>query len=282
MKIAFTFLFLLAISFTSIQSQELQDVLDAYFEVIGQDAYNGVTSIKATGKSVAQGMENDFTIYQIRPNKFRLEVEIQGSKMIQSFDGEKAWYVAPWTGSTDPIEMAGVQQKNFARQADFDGMLYNYAEKGYQTELIGSEDMEGTEVFKIKQTAQDGDIFYHFIDKENNILLKTTSILKMGDSEAQTETSYSNYNEIEGMVMPYNMEVKMNGQMVSQIKIENVEMNTEFDEAVFTMPAKEEKIMEEEKTKVQPEDEEIIDDERKEEQPNEEKLLKDEKKEKQP
>ncbi len=245
MKSVFTLLFVLTISIFSVQAQSLQEVLNSYFEVIGQEAYNNVTSMKATGKSVGQGMENEFTVYQQRPDNFRLEVNIQGTQMIQSFDGEKAWYVASWTGSTDPIEMSEVELKSFKRQADFDGTLYNYEEKGYQTELIGTEDMEGTEVFKIKQTDQEGDIFYQFIDTENFILLKTTAILKMGESETESETYYSNYNEQEGIVIPFNIEVKMNGQIVSQIKIEYVELNIDIDKAIFAMPAKEEQPEEE-------------------------------------
>jgi len=159
--------------------------------------------------------------------------------LCQSFDGEKGWYVAPWTGSTDPIELTGVQLKSMERQADFDGTLYNYDEKGYQTELIGTEDMEGTEVFKIKQTDKEGDIFYQFIDTENFILLKTTAVLKMGESETQSDTYYSNFNEQEGMVIPFNIEVKMNDQTVSQINIEQVEFNVDIDKAIFTMPPKE-------------------------------------------
>ncbi len=44
------------------------------------------------GKSIGQGMENDFTMWQKRPNSFRLEVDIQGAKMVQVFDGE-IWMV---------------------------------------------------------------------------------------------------------------------------------------------------------------------------------------------
>lgn len=239
MKSVFSLLVVLAISISSLQAQDLQEILNSHFEVIGQEANNNITTMKATGKSVGQGMENEFTVYQIRPNSFRLEVNIQGTQMIQSFDGEKGWYVAPWTGSTDPIELTGVQLKSMERQADFDGTLYNYDEKGYQTELIGTEDMEGTEVFKIKQTDKEGDIFYQFIDTENFILLKTTAVLKMGESETQSDTYYSNFNEQEGMVIPFNIEVKMNDQTVSQINIEQVEFNVDIDKAIFTMPPKE-------------------------------------------
>jgi hypothetical protein len=160
--------------------------------------------------------------------------------MIQAFDGEKGWFVAPWTGSTDPIEISGVQLKSLKQQANMDGMLYNYKDKGYITELIGKEDMEGTEVYKIKQTDQEGDIYYYYMDAENFVLLKTSSKIKVGESDVESETLYSNYKEFEGMMIPYSFESKTNGQTISQINIEKIELNPEIDQTLFTMPAKQE------------------------------------------
>jgi outer membrane lipoprotein-sorting protein len=185
-------------------------------------------------------MELDFVMLTLRPEKFRLEVDIQGAKMIQAYDGEKGWFVAPWTGSLDPIEISGVQLKTVKLQADMDGMLYNYEKKELITELIGKEDMEGTEVYKIKQTDKEGDVYFHFIDAENYVLLKTTSKVKMGESEIESETLYSNYKEYEGLMMAHSFESKTNGQTMSQINIEAVELNPEIDAAIFTMPPKQE------------------------------------------
>ena len=70
MQKTFYLLFVLTISLFNLQAQDLQEVLDNYFEVIGQEANNNISTMKATGKSVGQGMENEFTVYQMRPNSF--------------------------------------------------------------------------------------------------------------------------------------------------------------------------------------------------------------------
>lgn len=240
MKKLISLIFIFSTLFSFVRSQDLTEVLNSHFKAIGQEKLTAVNSMKTSGKTIAQGMELDFNIFTQRPEKFRLEVDIQGAKMIQAFDGEKGWFVAPWTGSLDPIEISGIQLKSIKQQANMDGMLYNYAEKGYTTELLGKEDMEGTEVFKIKQTDKDGDVYYYFIDAENFVLLKTSSKVKMGESEVESETFYSNYKEFEGMMMAYSFESKTNGQTVSQINISNIELNPEIDPAIFTMPPKQE------------------------------------------
>ena len=240
MKKTLSIISLIVVFLTGISAQDLNSVLASHFTTIGQDKLSSVKSMKSTGKTIAQGMELDFEIYTQRPEKFRLEVDIQGSKMIQAYDGEKGWFVAPWTGSLDPIEISGVQLKSMKLQADMDGMLYNYEKKELATELMGKEDLEGTEVYKIKQTDKEGDVYFHFIDAENYVLLKTSSKVKMGESEIESETFYSNYKEFEGMMMAHSFESKTNGQTMSQINIETVELNPEIDEAIFTMPPKQE------------------------------------------
>jgi outer membrane lipoprotein-sorting protein len=232
--------FIFTILHVNLKSQDLTEVLNSHFKAIGQEKLTTINSMKTSGKTIAQGMELDFDIFTQRPEKFRLEVDIQGAKMIQAYDGEKGWFVAPWTGSLDPIEISGVQLKSIKQQANMDGMLYNYAEKGYTAELLGKEDMEGTEVFKIKQTDKDGDVYYYFIDAENFVLLKSSSKVKMGESEVESETFYSNYKEFEGMMIAYSFESKTNGQTVSQINISSIELNPQIDATIFTMPAKKE------------------------------------------
>jgi outer membrane lipoprotein-sorting protein len=238
MKKLFSVILIITLFLSQGISQDLAEVLNSHFKAIGQEKLKTINSMKTTGKSIAQGMEFDFVIMTQRPDKFRLEVDIQGAMMIQAFDGEKGWLVAPWSGSTDPIEISGAQLKSLKLQADMDGMLFNYDAKGLTTELTGKESMEGTEVFKIKQTDKDGDVYYQYLDAEAFVLLKTSAKVKMGESEIESETFYSNYKEIEGMVMAYSFESKTNGQTVSQINMEKVELNPVIDPAIFAMPAK--------------------------------------------
>ena len=240
MKNLITLIFAFTFSIIGLQAQDLQEILDSHFETIGQENFIKHKTMTAKGKSIQQGMETDFTVWHKRPDSFRLEVDIQGATMVQVFDGEKGWYIAPWTGSTDPIEMSGWQLDAFAREADFDGMLYNYEEKGYKAELIGAEDMEGTEVFKIKLSGDDGNIYYHYIDSENFVLLKKTSKMKMGDSEIETDTYFSNYKEKDGIVLAYSVENRTNGQTASQVNIVEVIFDVDIDDSIFAMPEKQE------------------------------------------
>jgi hypothetical protein len=222
---------------SSIFAQDLDQVLKQYHETIGADKVLQMQTVYSKGKVMQFGMEMEYTNYITRSGKYYLEVPIQGQLMKNAYNGEVAWMVAPWTGTLDPIELTGIQLKSMKRQADMDGMLYNYAEKGYTTTLEGTEDLEGTKVYLIKQVDADGDIFVHYMDAENYVLLKTKATLAYQGSTIEAETYYSNYKPVDGVIMPFSMESKVNGQTQSTIVIEEYAFNKPVDDALFEKPA---------------------------------------------
>ncbi|MCU0371038.1 MAG: hypothetical protein MUC31_06460 [Bacteroidales bacterium] len=228
----------LCISGSFVFGQDLDDVLKQYFETIGMDKLATVQSLTMKGRSMQMGMETTFTTMSKRPDKFRLEVDIQGQTMIQAFDGQKGWLVAPWTGTTDPQEIPADQGKFMKWQAEIDGFLYNYQEKGLTTELIGKEDLEGTPVFKIQQTNQDGDIFTYYLDAENYVILKSEITTHMMGNVIKQEGNNSNFKQVEGMVFPFSIENRSGGQVLNQVVVDTILIDQEINDSIFIMPAK--------------------------------------------
>lgn len=223
-----------------LQAQNLDEVLNNYFEANGQEKYNRLETVVMKGVSIAQGMENDIVIMQKRPDKLRVEVDIQGMKMIQAYDGNKGWIIAPWAGSTDPVELSGFQLSMVKTQADFEGPLYNWKEKGHKAELLDREDLEGTEVDVVKLELKDGDVNTYYIDSENHVLLKMDSKTMDGSETVESETYFGNYKEENGMLIPFSIENRMNGQMISQVTVSSMEFETELEDSIFVMPEPEE------------------------------------------
>jgi len=218
------------------QDMKLDDVLSAYFKTAGTGKMKDWTTITLTGKTIAQGMEFPFTLVMKRPSKLRTEAEIQGMKMIQAFDGQQGWSVVPWTGSTAPQDMTPDEIKIVKEQSDMEGPLYNWKEKGHKAELIGKEDMEGNQVYKIKLTKANGDIDISYIDAENFILLKTSSKITIQGNETESESLYTNYKEVGGVMMASTITNKMKDQVVSQLVIEKTELNLPVSDSLFIKP----------------------------------------------
>ncbi|MEN8121096.1 MAG: outer membrane lipoprotein-sorting protein [Bacteroidota bacterium] len=229
------------------QDMTLEEVLESHFEAIGQEKMNDVKSMTMTGKQMAQGMEYPFKIVIKRPDKLRIEATIQGNTMVQAYNGKDGWMIMPWV-STDPQDANEEQLKGFKEQADMDGKLYNWKDKGHTVELIGTEDMEGTEVYKVKvsekpdKEGEEGNNTFYFIDSENFVILKTTAKRIIQGNEIEVESFQSNYKQTNGVAIAFSMETKMGGNSISQIIVEEIKFDEEIDDKIFDRPEKKEEV----------------------------------------
>ena len=206
----------------------------------GMDAIQGVKTMKMEGRlMMGPGMEAPLTIHAKRPASFRMDFEFQGMKGTQAFDGETGWQVMPFMGSTEPEKLTGTELEDMIEQSDFDGALIGYKEKGHSLELLGTEEVEGTEAYKLKLTHKNGNETTMFLDTEYCLELKTVSKSEMQGQEIEVEVLYGDYKEVEGMMVAHSITQTMMGQPGPSITFETVTANSDIDDDVFAMPVAE-------------------------------------------
>lgn len=228
---------LVAVSPVAVQAMDADELIKKNIEATGGlEKIKSVKSVKYTGKFLTQGMEFPFTMVQKRGEKMRIEAEIMGSTMVQVFDGEKGWGINPMTGSSDPQPMSGMEEKSFKLQADMDGPLIDYADKGYTVEYLGEEDVEGTPAYKLKVDTNNGIVMNIFFDKDYFLNIKSSNAITVDENEFETQTYSSDYQEVDGMVMPFAIETRSGDQVLNQVMMEKVEYNVEVDDSIFEMP----------------------------------------------
>lgn len=238
MKKAFLFLAaLLLVSGGSLMSQSLEEVLSSHFSAIGQDNLLKVNSQKVTGKMIQGGFEIPFIQYAKRPGKVRLEATFQDLTLIQTFNGTEGWMINPFAGVTTPQPMTDDQLRSVKYQADSDGMLWNWKDKGYVVTLEGKEDMEGTSCFKIKLVTEAGDTFTFYIDADSYIILRQNVKMIVMGNESENDSYFSNYTLVDGIAMPGKVESRMNGQLAGTMVFDKVEFNQELEDSMFDKPA---------------------------------------------
>ena len=217
----------------------LDEILVASYEARGGlDKIKAVETLKFNGTMMmGPGAETPFSITFKRPQMARMEFELQGMTSIQSYDGETAWMIMPFMGKTDPEVMADDQAKMLKERADFDGPLVDWKEKGHQLELIGLEDVEGTEAYKIKVTMANGDIRYYYLDSEYFITIKTESKTMVQGNEMEVEMTHSDYKEVDGLMFAHSYETKQKGgEHGSYLTIKEIELGLDVDNEFFAMP----------------------------------------------
>jgi len=237
-----TFAWLLVAGLTgaAVQAQTADEIINKHLQARGgKDKIKAVQSVRMTGKLVmGQGMEAPITMELARPNKMRMEFTLQGMTGIQAYDGKGGWSVMPFMGKTEPEAMSDDDIKQAEDQADMDGMLVDYKDKGHQVEYVGKEDVEGTPAYKLKVTKKNGDVVNVYIDADSYMEIKQAGKLKIRGQELESQSTFGDFKTVDGLVFPFSIEQKAQGAPAGMvISVSKIEVNPTLETSRFTMPA---------------------------------------------
>ncbi len=217
----------------------LERVLARYYQARGGlERLHAVRTARIEGTmTMGQGMEAPFTWYWKRPDKLRVEFTIQGQTGIQAFDGETGWMYLPFMGKTEPEKLPDEMVKQLAAQADFEGPLVDWKEKGHTVELVGREKLEGTDAYKLRLVRGGGDVSYIYLDAEYYLEIKEEGRRTVRGQEIEYETVSGDYKEVGGLMIPHSIETAVRGMPQRQtVTFTRVELDVPIDDSLFAMP----------------------------------------------
>jgi len=220
-----------------VQAQELDEVLENYFEAMGLENMDKMENSITHMKLSQAGQEMPMIIYRKGKEKLRTEVSMGGMEMVTVINGNQGWMINPMMGSktAQPLPEAQLEQTR-KQSGDMGGPLYNWEEKGYKVELLGTDDLDGTEVYKIKlQMEEDEEPATLYMDAENYVILRMDSKVNMQGQQLNIVTSFSNFKKVKGVVMAHSIESDM-GMMKSTMTVEKIDTDSKIDDKLFEKP----------------------------------------------
>ena len=210
----------------------------------GREKIKSIQTLRMTGKMVmnqgGQMLEMPVVLEASRPDKVRTEFTFQGMTGIRAYDGTTGWTVMPLMGKKDPEPIAGEELEQIKSQADFDGMLFDYKDKGHQVEYAGKEDLEGTPAHKLKVTRKSGGVAHVYLDAEQFLELKVKEKTKIQGQEIEGETAMSDYKQVGGVLFPHTLDIKAGPGTIS-MTFDKIELNPDLPASRFEMPKAAEK-----------------------------------------
>lgn len=230
----FAIVFPILLSVNYLTAQTLEQVLESHFKAVGQEKLieKQTFSIKAAVQQM--GMEIPMEMKVKRPNKFRMEMELQGKKMVQTFDGEKGQMVVPWV-SSEPQDLSGAELDQAMEQANIDGELYNYKEKGFTATLLGKVNLDGAPAFNIRLTGKDGNAKNLYIDAKSFMLKKVKAKIEAQGQEFEIEQNFGEYKDFDGIMIASAIET-VSPMGKATIVFKEVKFDEKFDESIFSKP----------------------------------------------
>ncbi len=245
-KILSVALFLLMTQMSFGQSAE--EIISNYFENTGGfENWGQLEGIKTSAKLNQGGMEIPLDIYQMKDGKQMTVINFQGKEIKEGvFDGENLWSHNFMTMEAERSDAETTDNFKLGLN-DFPDSFFNYAEKGYSLEFMGTESFEGSETYKLKLTkepitvegSQEQDITFYFFDTENFVPIAMHQEIKAGPAKGMiSEITFSDYQEVGGLYFPYAMTQGVKGQPGTPIAIDKIELNPKVDAAQFIFPEK--------------------------------------------
>ncbi len=221
-------------------AQTLEEIIAQNIETRGGlEALKAFESARMVGRmTMGPEMEAPITLEFKRPDKVRMEFEMQGMTGVRAFDGETGWFIMPFMGSADPQEMADDQLKEIKEQGDWIvGPLVDYEAKGHTVELVGTEEVEGTEAHKLKITTADGDVMHMYLDTDYCLEFRRESRQQMQGIEIDTTATIGDYKEVGDVVVAHSvMSTIGDGTANFALTIDKIELNIDLDDERFIMP----------------------------------------------
>ncbi len=241
-------LILLSASFVAIASasslsaqapQTADELIARYIKAVGGlDKIKAVSSLRRVGKyNGGGGFEAIYIQENKRPDLVREEFTFQGMTAINAWDGRTGWKIDPFGGKKDAEALSEDEMHGVLLDADFDEPLVNYRAKGNKIELAGTDQVEGTDVYKLKVTLKNGDIRTYYLDTEFFVPIKVDDTRTIRGSDQETETILGDYKQVAGWYIPFSIETGRKGdQNRAKFTWDNVEPNVVLDDSRFHKP----------------------------------------------
>src|SRR5205823_13235844 len=173
-----------------------------------------------------EGFQAVVVVESSRPNKVREEFSIQGMTCGNAYDGANGWKIDPFGGKKDPESLSEEELRGIVEDSDFDEPLINYKQKGNKVEFTGMDQIEGTDVYKLKVTLKSGDTRTYYMDTDSYVPIKYETKRIIRGTPQESETTPGDYKQVGGWSLPFPIESKRKGSSGSQkITLDNIEFN---------------------------------------------------------
>jgi hypothetical protein len=205
----------------------------------GIEKIKAIKTFRMTGKfEGGGGFTAAVTQENERPNLIRETFALQGMTAVQAYDGTTGWQIQPFGGKKDPELMGEDDMRDLLLDADFDGPLVDYKEKGNAVEYLGHDVVDGDDALRLKVTLNNGDIIYDYLDPDTFIEIRKEIQQFIRGSVRDRVVSLGSYKPVAGVMFPFSISQGTKSNPDAQTNsVQKMEANITINSADFALPA---------------------------------------------
>lgn len=154
------------------------------------------------------GIKGTMTVKVMSPDKARILSEIDGiGKIDQGSDGTHVWEVNPMTGAR---LLEGAEREEFLRSTSMTTELRLF--DTYPTsKTIGTDTVDGKEVYKVELTPKGGEPTVRFYEKESGLLVRQSQTVKSQMGDISADTFIGDYKDVGKVKLAHTTTTKVQG-----------------------------------------------------------------------
>ena len=225
------FLSILAVAtFGFTYAQTADEIVAKHVAAIGgADAWRKVNSMVTTGSIKINGADIGVVATVLNGKGSRQDLAVMGMNGYQIVTPTAGWNFMPFQGQKAPEPVTADDLKEAQDDLDAQGSLVDYKTKGHTIEYLGTDDVDGVDALKLKETLKSGKVETIFMDPKTYYIIRTIAKQKANGKENDVTTNLSNYQKLpEGIMVPWSI-----GLPFGELVISKVEINKPVDENIF-------------------------------------------------
>jgi hypothetical protein len=206
----------------------------------GLEKIKALKTVRMTGTIELQGGFNGLVGQDNkRPNLVRETFTLQGLTAVQAYDGSTGWQIQPFGGHKDPELMGEDDVRDLLIDADFDGPLVDYKQKGNTVEYLVHDSVDGDDALRLKVTLKNGDIVYYYLDPDAYLEIRIERQEFVRGSVRESVANLGAYKPVEGVMFPFSVSTgpKNDPTQWQNVSYEKIEANITLPESDFAVPA---------------------------------------------
>jgi hypothetical protein len=198
----------------------------------------------------------------MRPDKMRFYYEWRGvgpraphPTLVVAFDGDGGWLARDQKA---PIKVTGdgIAELRWTARNQFVETLGDYKANGVTIELVGKEDVDGQQCYKLRFTHADA-VQYAYYDAQSFLVIRYEVEGHRKKSEIPLDVAVSDYRSVDGILFPHSFTIAhsispfalsrglpqlfsfADKRSIMTSTVQSIEINPDIDENSFQMPGSE-------------------------------------------
>ncbi|MGP8217035.1 MAG: hypothetical protein ACLQQ4_15815 [Bacteroidia bacterium] len=202
------------------------EIINDYVTAMGgAEKLASINNVYMEGEINSNGTIRTTKKWIVNKKAIRTETTFNGITSYVIVRQDSGWSYMPNRGRKIPEPLTAISVAASQPNLDIEGTLVNYKAKGYTVTYEGTDEIEGTDAYKLEEKINDSLMCTFYIDPDSHFIMRIRTKSTMGGRVSISSSDLSDYNRTaDGYIFP---------MQTGYIKYTLVKVNTEMNENLF-------------------------------------------------